>query len=258
MASPQKENGYTSISNELFEKIISSGLNGTELSIVLFIIRKTYGFQKKEDQISLSQFTDTIPCTKPSICKALKNLQLVKIIKLVKKGNSKISSNLWSLNKDYDSWQLVKKFKLVKVSQPTSKDSHSQLVKRSLHTKETKEITKERHTIPPTLEMVTSYLLVRNNGIDAQHFIDVNEAKGWMYGKTKMKDWQAVVRTWERQPWNKVSEIPEERDIKKLIIECETKFGKEKGNEIAFFRWDTVCRKKGLDINKYLNFFPSI
>lgn len=135
MASPQKENGYTPIANEILEKLIASNLNGTEIAVVLFILRKTYGYAKKQDEISISQFLSAIPVTKTSLCSALRNLQLVKIIKLVKKGNSLKSSNLWAFNKDYDTWQLVKKSKLVK-------KSLKQLVKKTLHTKEiiTKEI----------------------------------------------------------------------------------------------------------------------
>lgn len=53
--------------------------------------------------------------------------------------------------------------------------------------------------IKPNLEEVKSYCLERNNGIDPQYFIDSNEAKGWLVGQTKtpMKDWKAVIRTWE-------------------------------------------------------------
>ena len=56
---------------------------------------------------------------------------------------------------------------------------------------------KVQNIIPPTLEMVKEYCESRNNGIDAQHFIDFYSSKGWVIGKAKMKDWQAAVRTWE-------------------------------------------------------------
>jgi len=135
MANPQKENGYTAIANEILEKIIASGLNGTEIFIILYILRKTYGYQKKEDIISLSQFMKVIPVTKPSICKALKILQLVKIIKLVKKTKL---GNSYLFNKNYNEWQLVKKTKLVK-------KQVIKLVKKTYHTKE-KEYTKETYT----------------------------------------------------------------------------------------------------------------
>lgn len=142
MANPQKENGYTAVANEILEALIRSGLNGTEYGIVLLLLRKTYGFHKKEDEISLSQFLNYIPVTKPSLCKALKNLQLVKIIKLVKKGKSINSSNQYAFLKNYDEWQLVKKSKLVKKKKRTSKGLDNQLVNKPLHTKETS--TKER------------------------------------------------------------------------------------------------------------------
>ena len=50
----------------------------------------------------------------------------------------------------------------------------------------------------PTVDEIKSYCLERKNGVDAQHFYDFYESKGWMVGKNKMKDWKACVRTWER------------------------------------------------------------
>ena len=55
---------------------------------------------------------------------------------------------------------------------------------------------------PPTIEEVQAYCKERNNNVDAQRFIDFYEAKGWMLGKNKMKDWKAAVRTWERNDTN--------------------------------------------------------
>lgn len=52
---------------------------------------------------------------------------------------------------------------------------------------------------PPSLTEVKSYCSERENNVDPQGFIDFYEAKGWMIGKNKMKDWKAAVRTWERK-----------------------------------------------------------
>lgn len=52
--------------------------------------------------------------------------------------------------------------------------------------------------VRPTVEEVAAYCAERNNGIDAQAFIDFYASKGWMIGKNPMKDWKAAVRTWER------------------------------------------------------------
>lgn len=51
---------------------------------------------------------------------------------------------------------------------------------------------------PPTVEDVRSYCIERGNNVDPQTFVDFYEAKGWMVGSNKMKDWRACVRTWER------------------------------------------------------------
>ena len=61
-----------------------------------------------------------------------------------------------------------------------------------------KEINKERFK-KPTLKDVEKYCKERNNGINPQTFIDFYESKGWLIGKSPMKDWKACVRTWEKR-----------------------------------------------------------
>ena len=51
---------------------------------------------------------------------------------------------------------------------------------------------------PPTVEEVREYCTERGNNVDPEVFVDFYESKGWMIGKSKMKDWKAAVRTWER------------------------------------------------------------
>lgn len=55
----------------------------------------------------------------------------------------------------------------------------------------------------PDLYMVVQYCDERGNDVDSKKFIDFYEAKGWMIGKNKMRDWKAAVRTWEKSP-NKI------------------------------------------------------
>ena len=55
--------------------------------------------------------------------------------------------------------------------------------------------------VPPTLAEVQSYVAQRQSPVDPQGFIDFYASKGWMVGKTPMKDWKAACRnaeTWER------------------------------------------------------------
>lgn len=55
---------------------------------------------------------------------------------------------------------------------------------------------------PPTLSEITEYCQERGNDVNPQKFLDHYEANGWMRGKTKVKDWKACVRTWERHSHN--------------------------------------------------------
>lgn len=53
---PQKEDGYVAIANEIFDKMIAFRMPGEVRQVVDCIIRKTYGYNKPEDWISESQF----------------------------------------------------------------------------------------------------------------------------------------------------------------------------------------------------------
>ncbi len=103
MASPQKENGYTAIANDLYDAIIRWHLSSYEISIVWCVIRKTYGWQKKEDWISLSQFVEATSISKPHICRALNLLLKQKILIKRKKG----IISLYGIQKDYDKWVVL-------------------------------------------------------------------------------------------------------------------------------------------------------
>lgn len=79
---------------------------------------------------------------------------------------------------------------------------------------------------PPSLDEVKAYCLERKNSVDPQAFVDFYEAKGWMIGKNKMKDWKAAVRTWEkgrkRNAALQYQQTPiSETDFDKLIVNLE-------------------------------------
>jgi hypothetical protein len=50
---------------------------------------------------------------------------------------------------------------------------------------------------PPSVNDVREYCESRNNGISAEAFVSFYQSKGWLVGKSKMKDWKASIRTWE-------------------------------------------------------------
>lgn len=57
----------------------------------------------------------------------------------------------------------------------------------------------------PTIEEIQNYCLERKNNINAEYFYNYYESKGWLVGKSKMKDYKAAIRTWEQnqQKYNK-------------------------------------------------------
>ena len=59
----------------------------------------------------------------------------------------------------------------------------------------------------PSLEDVRAYCIGRSNKVDPDQFYDFYESKGWVVGKSPMKDWRAAVRTWEKRE----KEIPQRK-----------------------------------------------
>ena len=50
---------------------------------------------------------------------------------------------------------------------------------------------------PPTVEEVADYAAqMRYTGFGAERFVDYYASKGWLVGKSPMKDWRAAVRGW--------------------------------------------------------------
>ena len=51
----------------------------------------------------------------------------------------------------------------------------------------------------PSVEEIRLYCQERNNSVDPEKFFNFYESKGWLVGKSPMKDWKAAVRTWEQR-----------------------------------------------------------
>ncbi len=51
---------------------------------------------------------------------------------------------------------------------------------------------------PPTAEEVSAYVAEKGHHFHPEQFVDFYQSKGWIVGKTKMKDWKAACRNWER------------------------------------------------------------
>ena len=102
MASPQTEKGFTRIANELMAALSRSNLNGVEYDIILTVIAKTYGWNKKQDKISLSQFSQITKRERSNCARAIRNLLKRKILGSVK-GDTR-NATTYYIQKDYDKW----------------------------------------------------------------------------------------------------------------------------------------------------------
>lgn len=101
MADVQLENGYIKIANELAEAFGRLHLTGCQWQVLWVIIRRTYGWNKKEDWISGSQIAQDTGLNRMSVCEALKVLASREIIIHERK--------MTAIQKDYELWQNVTK-----------------------------------------------------------------------------------------------------------------------------------------------------
>jgi hypothetical protein len=71
----------------------------------------------------------------------------------------------------------------------------------------------------PTLQEISDYCMERKNKINAQYFLDYQIARDWkLKGGQKIKDWKAVIRTWEKNDFDKA--VPAARVIKDDFTWC--------------------------------------
>ena len=102
MGNPQIEDGYVRIANELFDAILMSRLSGRQIKVLLAILRKTYGFNKKSDEIGLSQLSEMTSLARSHISVTIKELAALNIIFLSGGHNARVIS----INKKYLTWNL--------------------------------------------------------------------------------------------------------------------------------------------------------
>jgi len=97
--SPQKENGFTPIANELFEAFYRCKLTEYERVVMMCIWRKTYGWSKKTDWISLSQLELETGIPKTHASRTLTALRDKRIVIMSTKRQM-------SIRKDYREWKV--------------------------------------------------------------------------------------------------------------------------------------------------------
>ncbi|WP_217563044.1 replication protein [Paenibacillus sp. GbtcB18] len=101
MANPQPENGFVRVANEIWDEIICRSFSKRQIDIILFILRLSYGCNKKTAKIPLQQdFILAGLGGKGNIALELKRLEAARVITRNKEAGE------YALNKDYETWDV--------------------------------------------------------------------------------------------------------------------------------------------------------
>jgi len=94
------ENDYTMIANEILEGLAKTHIRPDDWCVLIFIIRKTYGYHKKVDYISNWQIAGATSLHKSTVSHSLKRLEQAGLITCREK--------LIGLQTDSTQWKLIK------------------------------------------------------------------------------------------------------------------------------------------------------
>jgi len=99
MANPQVENGHVRLATEVVEALARVNLSAYEWRVLWAVIRRTYGWRKKTDFISLLQISAMTGIAKPHACYAKR--------RLLKKHILYEDAGKLGLQKDYEQWTIT-------------------------------------------------------------------------------------------------------------------------------------------------------
>lgn len=105
MTGPQTENGYTPIAHEILENLVKLPLNGTQWRIITIVWRYTYGFSRKEHDISESFIAKATGINIRQVKREIKVLLDSNIFTTIKEA-TRNSTRVLAFNKHYDGWCL--------------------------------------------------------------------------------------------------------------------------------------------------------
>lgn len=103
MANVQKENGYTPIANQLLEAVYGTNFTATELKIILFVLRFTYGYNRTEHELSLNFISNGIGISKRYVSASIGVLIKDNVLTVVKEHTDTQCRTI-KINKDFEQW----------------------------------------------------------------------------------------------------------------------------------------------------------
>ena len=207
MTTPQLENGYVKIANEIMDALSKYRIPGEQMQCLLFLLRKTYGYNKLCDRISNSQYVVATGINKRNVKRALDGLIEKRIV--VKKDNEYIPT--YQFNKDYRLWRLLsKKTPVVKIDTVVVKKDNNLLSKKT-PTKDNKDNIQKKvikKFISPSLAEVIKYFFERGYSVEsAKKAHEYYSAGDWHdRNGNKVRNWkQKMIAVWFKDE-NKIKE----------------------------------------------------
>lgn len=147
---PQLEDGFTPVANPIMEALARTQLSGYEWRVLLFLLRKTYGWNKKSDRIALSQFVDGTDINQRRVIEAINSLIAKNIIRKTSAEKRTSKGREYEFNKHYGSWVLVRKSA---VRKSASAEIRQKVVRKSADTISIED-TKDKKTTKSELQPV--------------------------------------------------------------------------------------------------------
>ena len=94
MANPQLEKGYIRVSTELFKAIYYNITNPTHLRLMLFVIRFTYGYKRKEFLTNITSISTTLRLTDEYCRSMISDMENYGFLHIEWKSHKKIQISL--------------------------------------------------------------------------------------------------------------------------------------------------------------------
>ena len=104
-----------------------------------------------------------------------------------------------------------------------NENENKDVIKKGVRKKFVKPDENEVYNLMGELNMKGGNFLTEDKVINfARTFIDYYEAKGWVVGKSPMKDWSSAVRNWMRSEWDKVKNQKQNQYAKQPITTADS------------------------------------
>lgn len=247
---------FTQMPNIILDELLSV-LSASELKVLLYICRRTYGFHKQMDKISTSQLMNGIrdKDNKPldtgtglsnrSILDAIRSLEKLGIIKTTQKGTQ---TKVFSLDTTYEkSTQEIKDLLMKNLHKPYVKST--QVLMKNLHIQK-KEKESIQNKVLAEDELLHKILDDKDDPVKIseviKQFSEINPACKKMYGNTTQR--QAVSDLIESYTYEKVISV-----IKFLPQSNKVCFWKATTPKQLWDNWINIENEITSKLNKELN-----